>query len=57
VSNIVENGRNIGNADAGRVWHTDSSYMQVPSRGSCSTRSRCRRTTTASRWATPASRA
>jgi taurine dioxygenase len=32
VSNIVENGRNIGNADAGRVWHTDSSYMQVPSR-------------------------
>ncbi|MCA3070279.1 MAG: TauD/TfdA family dioxygenase [Rhodocyclaceae bacterium] len=34
VSNIVEGGRNIGNADAGRVWHTDSSYMQVPSRGS-----------------------
>jgi len=32
VSNIVENGRNIGNADAGRVWHTDSSYMRVPSR-------------------------
>jgi taurine dioxygenase len=34
VSNIVEGGRNIGNADAGRVWHTDSSYMKVPSRGS-----------------------
>ena len=34
VSNIVEGGRNIGNADAGRVWHTDSSYMAVPSRGS-----------------------
>lgn len=34
VSNIVENDRNIGNADAGRVWHTDSSYMKVPSRGS-----------------------
>jgi taurine dioxygenase len=34
VSNIVENGRHIGNADAGRVWHTDSSYMPVPSRGS-----------------------
>lgn len=34
VSNIVENGRNIGNADAGRVWHTDSCYMKVPSRGS-----------------------
>lgn len=32
VSNVVENGRNIGNADAGRVWHTDSSYMTVPSR-------------------------
>jgi taurine dioxygenase len=32
VSNIVENGRPIGNADAGRVWHTDSSYMKVPSR-------------------------
>ena len=32
VSNVVENGRNIGNADAGRVWHTDSSYMKVPSR-------------------------
>ena len=32
VSNIVDNGRNIGNADAGRVWHTDSSYMKVPSR-------------------------
>jgi taurine dioxygenase len=32
VSNIVKNERNIGNADAGRVWHTDSSYMKVPSR-------------------------
>jgi taurine dioxygenase len=35
VSNILdENGKNVGNADAGRVWHTDSSYMKVPSRGS-----------------------
>jgi taurine dioxygenase len=34
VSNVVENGRNIGNADAGLVWHTDSSYKQVPSRAS-----------------------
>ena len=35
VSNILdENGRNVGNADAGRVWHTDSSYMKIPSRGS-----------------------
>jgi taurine dioxygenase len=32
VSNVVENGQPIGNADAGRVWHTDSSYMTVPSR-------------------------
>lgn len=34
VSNIVENGRNIGIADAGRYWHSDLSYMAVPSRGS-----------------------
>lgn len=34
VSNIIEGGKNIGNADAGRVWHTDSSYMKIPSRGS-----------------------
>lgn len=32
VSNIQENGRNIGHADAGRVWHTDMSYMEVPAR-------------------------
>lgn len=34
VSNIVENGRHVGNADAGLVWHTDSSYKEVPSRAS-----------------------
>ena len=26
VSNIKEYGRDIGHADAGRVWHTDMSY-------------------------------
>jgi taurine dioxygenase len=31
VSNIVENGRHIGLADAGRTWHTDmSSYAKPP---------------------------
>ena len=32
VSNIVENGRLIGLADAGRNWHTDMSYMPRPPR-------------------------
>lgn len=32
VSNIRENGRNIGHADAGRVWHTDMSYTATPPR-------------------------
>ena len=32
VSNIVEGGRNIGHADAGRVWHTDMSYIARPPR-------------------------
>lgn len=30
VSNIQENGRNIGHVDAGRVWHTDMSYTATP---------------------------
>jgi taurine dioxygenase len=30
VSNIREGGRNIGLADAGTTWHTDSSYLEVP---------------------------
>ena len=36
VSNIVENGKLIGLADAGRVavWHTDMSYLKEPSAGS-----------------------
>ena len=29
VSNIKENGRDIGHADAGRVWHTDMSYNRT----------------------------
>lgn len=32
VSNIQENGRNIGHADAGRVWHTDMSFTARPPR-------------------------
>jgi len=32
ISNIIENGRNIGITDAGQLWHTDSSYMKVPTR-------------------------
>ena len=34
VSNILEYGRNIGIPDAGRYWHTDLSYLDVPSHGS-----------------------
>jgi len=32
VSNVVENGRNIGLADAGQYWHSDLSYLANPSR-------------------------
>ncbi len=32
VSNIKENGRDIGHADAGRVWHSDMSYTPSPPR-------------------------
>ncbi|MFN7935974.1 MAG: TauD/TfdA family dioxygenase [Bryobacteraceae bacterium] len=32
VSNIVEEGRNIGLADAGQYWHSDLSYIANPSR-------------------------
>lgn len=32
VSNVVEDGRQIGLADAGQYWHTDLSYMASPSR-------------------------
>ena len=32
VSNVVENGRNIGYADAGSHWHTDMSYTATPPR-------------------------
>jgi len=32
VSNIIENGRNIGLSDAGQYWHSDLSYVANPSR-------------------------
>lgn len=32
VSNIKENGRDIGHSDAGSVWHTDMSYTTRPPR-------------------------
>lgn len=34
ISNVVEDGRNIGIVDAGRYWHTDLAYKPVPSLGS-----------------------
>lgn len=34
ISNIVENGQPIGLADAGKYWHSDLSYKEVPSLGS-----------------------
>jgi hypothetical protein len=34
LSNVIENGKPIGNADAGRTWHTDMSYTKTPPRGS-----------------------
>lgn len=36
ISNVKENGHYIGLADAARVsiWHTDTSYLEAPSRGS-----------------------
>ncbi|RRV43494.1 TauD/TfdA family dioxygenase [Pseudomonas sp. p106] len=34
VSNIVENGHNIGLGDAGKFWHSDLSYKELPSLGS-----------------------
>ncbi len=30
VSNIIEDGRNIGVMDAGLLWHTDGSYLATP---------------------------
>lgn len=34
VSNVMDGDRHVGIYDAGRYWHTDLSYMTVPSRGS-----------------------
>ena len=33
ISNIVENGQPIGLADAGKFWHSDLSYVELPSKG------------------------
>ncbi|MCC7271843.1 MAG: TauD/TfdA family dioxygenase [Alphaproteobacteria bacterium] len=32
ISNVVEGGRNVGNTDAGRFWHTDGAYLPAPHR-------------------------
>jgi taurine dioxygenase len=38
LSNIIIDGMPIGNADAGRTWHTDMSYTKTPPRADrCST--------------------
>ena len=34
VSNVVENGKPIGMADAGRNWHSDMAFVERPPRGS-----------------------
>ncbi|MCC6587652.1 MAG: TauD/TfdA family dioxygenase [Bryobacterales bacterium] len=34
VSNVIEDGKPIGLADAGQYWHSDLSYVRNPSRGS-----------------------
>ena len=34
VSNIIENGQHIGLGDAGKFWHSDLSYKELPSLGS-----------------------
>jgi taurine dioxygenase len=34
ISNVKENGKDIGHADAGSVWHTDMSYTERPPRAS-----------------------
>jgi len=34
ISNLVEDGRLIGGVDCALTWHSDSSYMKVPSTGS-----------------------
>lgn len=34
ISNMEENGKPVGVADAGRQWHTDVSYKEKPSRAS-----------------------
>lgn len=35
LSNMIENGRPLGLADAGQSWHTDMSYMNMIAFGNC----------------------
>lgn len=35
VSNIIENGQNIGLGDAGKFWHSDLSYKELPALAPC----------------------
>src|ERR1043165_2656213 len=32
VSNVIENGKPVGMADAGRLWHTDTIFIEAPPR-------------------------
>lgn len=34
ISNIIENGQPVGLGDAGKFWHSDLSYKEIPSLGS-----------------------
>jgi taurine dioxygenase len=34
ISNLIEDGRLIGGVDCALTWHSDSSYMRIPSKGS-----------------------
>jgi len=34
ISNVIENGKPIGLGDAGKYWHSDISYKELPSLGS-----------------------
>ena len=55
VSNIQENGRDIGHADAGRVWHSDMSYTALPPASDTIIRRRSPHGKRRGRWAAPSS--
>ena len=58
LSNILDgNGQPIGNADAGRTWHTDLSYTATPPRGSLLYAVEVPTTNRGRRWARPCSSA